>query len=182
MCGIAGIVAAPGVRAPLGPLAAEMGRSLSHRGPDGSGVWTSDDGRVALAHTRLSVIDRAGGAQPMGVEGCQVVFNGEIYNHHELRGRLRDKGHSFRSRSDTEVILRGYLEWGAGVVDRLDGMFALALWDGRSRQLWMARDRAGQKPLYYARNAGRFWFASEIKGILAGGANPSFPRRPFLST
>lgn len=185
MCGIAGVVAAPGTGGPwIRPAAARMGEALDHRGPDDSGVWTGAENELALAHARLAVLDRAGGAQPMGAHGCWVVFNGEIYNHHGLRTRLEGRGHRFRSRSDTEVLLRAYLEWGPGVVDRLDGMFAFGLWDASSRQLWLGRDRAGKKPLFYARTADAFWFASEIKALLAGGvpARPSAGALPLYLT
>ncbi|MDH3223541.1 MAG: asparagine synthase (glutamine-hydrolyzing), partial [Gemmatimonadota bacterium] len=153
----------------MSEIVARMARTLEHRGPDDLGVWVSGDNRVGLAHTRLSIIDRAGGPQPMEAEGCVLVFNGEIYNHGTLRGQLSDRGHAFVSRSDTEVLLRAYLEWGQGAVDRLDGMFAFGLWDSKREILVLGRDRAGKKPLFYGRAGGRLWFASEIKGLAAGG-------------
>jgi len=172
MCGIAGLVDSSG--APVdGELLRRMTRALAPRGPDGEGFWTA--GGVGLGHRRLKVIDLSEAAdQPMGNEDgrIQVVFNGEIYNFAALRAELADRGHIFRSRSDTEVVVHGYEVWGDAVVDRLDGMFAFALWDARSRRLFAARDRMGKKPLYYAlipRPGGApplFAFASELKALL----------------
>lgn len=145
-------------------------RSIAHRGPDESGVWR--DSGVVLAHTRLKIIDLSpAAAQPMASKdgAAVVVFNGEVYNHHELRGELARAGHQFRSRCDTEVIVEGYLRWGDEVILRLDGMFALGIWDVRRRRLLLARDRAGKKPLFYARLGGSLRFASEAKALLASG-------------
>jgi asparagine synthase (glutamine-hydrolysing) len=175
VCGIAGIV---GVRdgavddARLEPLR----EAMAHRGPDGAGSWTDSDRRVGLTHRRLAIIDlSAAGAQPMGSEDgrVQLVYNGEIYNHLDLRRELERAGHRFRSRTDSEVILRGYLEWGERVLDRLEGMFAFAVWDARSGRLFAARDRIGIKPLYFAEVGGELLFASEIKALLA---DPRVPR------
>lgn len=180
MCGIVGVWAPQ----PLAPPAAieerlrAMVATLRHRGPDGDGVWT--DGTVGLGHARLAVIDLSPAAsQPMSdAEGrVRIVYNGEVYNFPELRTELEALGHRFRSRSDTEVVLNGYKEWGEGVLTRLRGMFAFALWDGRHRRLLLARDRVGKKPLYYAWFNGALLFASEIKGILAW---PDMPREPDL--
>lgn len=177
MCGIAGILTgseggparAPMAGSALRERVTHMARALRHRGPDDVETWVDPSARLALGHTRLRVVDPHGGAQPMEASGCVLVFNGEIYNHRSLRGRLEDRGHRFRSRSDTEVILRAYLEWGHGAVDRLEGMFAFGLWDSHRRSLLLARDRAGQKPLFYGMDHDRLWFASEIKSLAAGG-------------
>jgi len=143
--------------------------ALRHRGPDGCGLWVDPQGSPLLAHARLSVIDLPTGAQPMGNEdgAVQVTFNGEIYNFRELREELSARGHTFRTRSDTEVLVHGYEEWGEGLVPRLEGMFAFALWDVRERRLLLARDRVGKKPLFLYRKGGRLAFASEMKALLA---------------
>ena len=146
--------------------------SLRHRGPDDEGVYWNPDRRVALGHRRLSIIDLSpGGRQPMTNEDgtLWVTYNGEIYNHPELREELLAKGHTFRSRTDTEVLLHLYEEEGEELVHRLTGMFAFALYDRPRNRLLLARDRLGIKPLYYAQPAGEFLFASEIKGILETG-------------
>lgn len=155
-----------------------LGRdAMRHRGPDDAGEWWSADGRAGFGHRRLSVIDLSPAAhQPMqdaSGELC-IVFNGEIYNFADLRGELAARGHAFRSHSDTEVILAAYREWGTDCLARLNGMFAFALYDGRKRQLFMARDRAGEKPLFYALAGGTLRFSSELKGLMA---DPAFPRR-----
>ena len=144
-----------------------MSRALSHRGPDGDGIFVS--GPIGLGHRRLSIIDLQGGAQPLGSNDgkLQVVFNGEIYNFIELRSELISKGHTFRTRSDTEVIIHGYEEWGIDVVKRFNGIFAFALWDENKQELILARDHIGVKPLYYTTVGKRFLFASEIKALLA---------------
>jgi asparagine synthase (glutamine-hydrolysing) len=159
--------------------------ALRHRGPDASGLWLSDDEAVGLAHTRLAVIDLGeGGAQPMrgGDERVVVTFNGEIYNHRALQRELEGRGHRFRSRSDTEAIVRGYEEWGDAVVERLDGMFAFAIWDGRRRRLLAARDRTGKKPLFFTHTDGALRFASEVKALVAAGLRPRLDESalPFL--
>jgi asparagine synthase (glutamine-hydrolysing) len=138
---------------------------LHHRGPDDANTWL--DGSVALANSRLSIIDVAGGRQPIANEDAtiHVVFNGEIFNYLELRRELRARGHVFRTRSDTEVIVHAYEQHGLDFVQRLNGQFAIALWDGRKRQLVLARDRVGERPLFYTRAAGRLCFASEIKAL-----------------
>jgi asparagine synthase (glutamine-hydrolysing) len=162
MCGIAGIV---GPGADL-ECAQAMVRSLAHRGPDGAGVHT--DGLSFLGHARLGIIDLEGGGQPMASadRAVWIAHNGEIYNFRELRRELENNGHQFRTRSDTEVILEGYRAWGVGVLSRLDGMFACALWDGPRRRLVLARDVFGMKPLHYHFDGATLRFASEIKAIL----------------
>ncbi|HZZ84837.1 MAG TPA: asparagine synthase (glutamine-hydrolyzing) [Anaeromyxobacteraceae bacterium] len=185
MCGIAGEVRLD--RPPDQDGVRRMGPALAHRGPDAEGFFL--EGPAALAHRRLSILDLEGGGQPMGAEGCTLVFNGQAYRHQELRAELRARGHAFRTRSDTEVVLRAYLEWGEAFVERLDGMFAVALWDSRRRRLVLARDRLGKKPLYYALAQGGGFartppaadgavpatgllFASEPKALLAHGGVP----------
>jgi len=148
-----------------------------HRGPDDGGEWWSEDGRVGLAHRRLSIIDLSpAGHQPMhdATVALSIVFNGEIYNFAELRDELVTKGAVFRSHSDTEVILAAYREWGTDCLSRLNGMFAFALYDSRQRQLFIARDRAGEKPLFYTLANGVLRFASELKALMA---DPLLPRR-----
>ena len=169
MCGIAGLWygASPAGDAASWTLAGMIDR-LVHRGPDDHGVWTDADAGVLLGHRRLSIIDLSPlGHQPMVSRDGQlvVVFNGEIYNFQELRRDLEARGSQFVSKSDTEVLLLGYREWGAQVVDRLVGMFSFAIWDGTKRELFLARDRAGEKPLYYAMAPWGFAFASELTAL-----------------
>lgn len=144
---------------------------MAHRGPDGSGVWVGADGNVGLGHRRLAIIDLSeAAAQPMSNEdgSLRVVFNGEIYNHAEVREELESIGghHWKTSHSDTEVILHAFEQWGIECLHKFRGMFAIALWDGRKRELWLVRDRMGVKPLYYSIHNGRLNFASEIKALL----------------
>src|SRR6476646_1066745 len=146
---------------------------MSCRGPDGSGEWSSADGRVSLSHRRLAIIDLSdAGAQPMStVDGAVVIsFNGEIYNYRELRASLVEKGYRFRSHTDTEVMLHLYAEKGEAMVSDLRGMFAFALWDERKKALLLARDHFGIKPLYYADDGRSIRVASEVKALLAGGS------------
>jgi asparagine synthase (glutamine-hydrolysing) len=164
MCGIAGIIAqGPAKRAGVQRMLA----ALRHRGPDDESV--EQDSHAVLGHRRLSIIDLAGGRQPLTNADASVwlVCNGEIYNYRELRASLAASGYRFRTESDCEVIIALYERHGDGLLDHLRGMFAFALWDARKRRLLMARDHLGQKPLYYARTALGFAFASEIKGLLA---------------
>ena len=145
---------------------------LAHRGPDGQGVHL--DGNIGLGHVRLSIIDLNTGAQPMTNEdeSVWIVFNGEIYNFAALRERLVARGHVFRSQSDTEVIVHAYEEFGPDCVRELRGMFAFAIWDSKRRRLFVARDRVGIKPLYFCQAGGAFYFASELKAIIADTAVP----------
>ncbi|MBI3273465.1 MAG: asparagine synthase (glutamine-hydrolyzing) [Planctomycetes bacterium] len=155
---------------------------LRHRGPDGEGSWA--EGPVALAHARLAIFDlSADGLQPMANEDGRVrlVYNGELYNFVELRAELAAKGHRFRSRTDTEVLVHGYEEWGLDVLDRLNGIFAFALWDPTERRLVLARDRLGVKPLYLAEDAGGVSFASEAKALIGAGLVPPELDRPALA-
>ena len=146
--------------------------TLSHRGPDGSGYYT--DNHVALGHRRLSIIDLSGGGQPIfNEDGSRcIIFNGEIYNYRDLRADLIKKGHIFSTRSDTETILHAYEQWGEKCVEYLRGMFAFAIWESRAQRLFIARDRLGIKPLFYAAHGGRFYFASEMKAILHSAGFP----------
>jgi len=141
---------------------------LDHRGPDSRGSWTNADGRCALGATRLAIRDLSdSGSMPMGNDDESVVltFNGEIYNHVELRTELEGKGHRFRSTGDTEIALKAYEEYGPRCVDRLEGMFALAVWDSLRDHLFIARDHFGVKPLYYVQDGDRFACASEVKAL-----------------
>ncbi len=166
MCGIAGSLDFGGERQTPRFVLAAMGQALAHRGPDESGLWT--DGIVGLTAQRLRIIDLVTGQQPLTTQDglLRLVANGEIYNANTLRDDLRARGHVFTSRTDTEVILHAYAEEGPECLDRLEGMFAFALWDERRRCLFLARDRFGEKPLYYARLPHGFLFASELKALL----------------
>lgn len=168
MCGIAGIIAGDAARPVDAALVGRMCDALAHRGPDGAGVWSAPG--IALGHRRLSIIDLAGSPQPMlSADGRAVVsFNGEIYNFRELRRELAAEGFAFRTAGDTEVILAAWAKWGPACLERLDGMFAFALYDLAERRLFLARDRFGVKPLHYAPLPdGSIAFASELKGLLA---------------
>src|SRR5262245_22796514 len=174
MCGINGIYAYHYAANPVDR--AELLRTrdrMAARGPDGKGEWVSQDGRVAFAHRRLSIIDlSAAGAQPMvSADGNLVItFNGEIYNYRQLRRQFETAGHVFRSQSDTEVLLRLYAQKGEAMVHDLRGMFAFAIWDVARRAMFLARDPYGIKPLYYADDGWTFRFASQVKGLLASGS------------
>src|SRR5262245_45830747 len=183
MCGIAGkvyfrrecSVSARELRAMVG--------TMIHRGPDGEGVWFNEN--VGLAHRRLAIIDlRDVAGQPMCNEdgSVWVTFNGEIYNFQELRQELERLGHIFRTNSDTEVIIHAYEEYGRGCLEKFRGMFAFAIWDGRSRTLFLARDRVGKKPLFYFRGEDRFLFASEIKALLTDDGVPHQPDPVAIDT
>ncbi|HYM70029.1 MAG TPA: asparagine synthase (glutamine-hydrolyzing) [bacterium] len=171
MCGICGVYQERGGDPnPLESTVARMAASLAHRGPDDEGVWADPAGRVALGNRRLAIIDLSpAGHQPMlAADGdVAVTYNGEIYNFQELRQELEREGRRFVGHSDTEVMLALYLRDGIEMVRRLRGMFAIALWDGRTRRLILARDRLGIKPLYYTRRDGQWLFASEIRAIRA---------------
>lgn len=149
-----------------------MAQPMTCRGPDGSGTWVSPS--AGLAHRRLVVIDPEGGMQPMsrryGDTVYTIVYNGELYNFQELRHELEALGYQFQSRSDTEVLLTAYMAWGEKALERLNGIFAFAIWNSRTQSLFMARDRLGVKPLFYAQKGSAFLFASEIKGLLAHSA------------
>ncbi len=175
MCGIIGIASRSSAldRAWL----SSGTEALRHRGPDDSGEWWSADGRVGFGHRRLSIIDLSpGGRQPMADPTGElvIVFNGEIYNYRELRAELQQLGHAFGTASDTEVILAAYRQWGNDCLEKLNGMFAFALFDARDRTIFLARDRAGEKPLFYAIDDGALRFASELKALLL---DPRMSRR-----
>src|SRR6266487_359007 len=161
MCGICGVVGVVD-RAVL----QRMTDAMVHRGPDDEGFHLADG--IGLGARRLSIIDVSGGHQPITNEDgtVVVVFNGEIYNHRDLRTRLETQGHRFATRSDTEVLVHLYEEYGDASVHLLQGMFAFALWDAKRRRLLLARDRLGIKPLYYLQANGSFLFASEVKALL----------------
>jgi asparagine synthase (glutamine-hydrolysing) len=175
MCGIAGICSTDG--RPVDEVALRrMAAVLAHRGPDGEGVHIDDWAApsAGLASRRLAVIDIAGGGQPMSTEDgvYTIVYNGELFNGDEVRRELAARGHRLRSHCDTEVVLRGYVEWGDAVLDRLNGMWGFAIWDGARRRLFLARDRLGVKPLVYADTPAGLVFASEIKALTASGLVP----------
>lgn len=174
MCGIAGIVDRGGLTSEDRHAVGRMTAALHHRGPDDAGSFGDD--QAALGHARLSIVDLAAGHQPMSNEdgSIWIVFNGEIYNFPELHGSLTARGHRFRTRCDTEAIVHLYEDHGDRCVDHLRGMFAFAIWDQNRRQLLLARDRIGIKPLYYRQVGGRVLFGSEIKAILEA---PGIPRR-----
>src|SRR5215470_16865893 len=170
MCGVVGWVdfdrSLAGERANILAMTATM----ALRGPDAEGVWL--DEHVAFGHRRLSVIDLVGGVQPMTVDrggtvAAAITYSGEVYNYRELRAELAGLGHDFRTQSDTEVVLRAYLQWGDAFVERLNGMFAFGLWDAARERLLLARDRMGVKPLYYYGTPAGIMFGSEPKAMLA---------------
>ena len=175
MCGIVGITNSGGGTSV--DLVVRMRDTLRHRGPDDEGSWQSGDGRVALGHRRLSIIDlSSAGRQPMpdATGALQITFNGEIYNYRELRRELEAAGHTFRTSTDTEVLLEAYRHWDLDFLPRLNGMFAFGLFDANRNRLLLARDRAGEKPLFYRANGATFAFASELKALFA---DPECPRR-----
>src|SRR5882672_1765669 len=164
MCGICGVAAPRETLTINQQLIVSMRDTMTHRGPDDAGVFLGDS--VGLGHRRLSIVDLAGGRQPMPNEdgNIWIVFNGEIYNHKEIRSRLERLGHQYRTASDTETIIHLYEERGLDAVEELRGMFAFAIWDWRRRRLLLVRDRLGIKPLYYVlTDDGVIYFASEIK-------------------
>ena len=166
MCGIVGVAnLRASLPSPGRPLVARMVAALRHRGPDEFGLYLDD--RVGLGHARLSIVDLAAGQQPMETPdgGLVVAFNGEIFNHVELREELTAKGHSFRTRSDTEVILHAWRAWGEACLDRFNGQWAFALWDARACELTLARDRLGVRPIHLHEGGGRVRFASEVKAL-----------------
>jgi asparagine synthase (glutamine-hydrolysing) len=175
MCGIAGVVLlGPGGPPPAREALVAMAGALRHRGPDAQGIYR--DAHCGLAHARLSIIDRAGGAQPMvdADDELVITYNGEVFNYVELRAELAAHGVVFRTHSDTEVVVQAYKAWGLGALERFNGQFAFAIWDRARRTLVVARDRLGVRPLYLCERAGKLAFASEVKAIFAG--DPAIPR------
>jgi len=175
MCGIAGVFSlGDGLAPPEMDTLTTMIGALRHRGPDEFGVYR--DHRAGLAHARLSIVDLSTGQQPMSNEDgtLWIVFNGEIFNFIELRAELLTQGHRFRTKSDTEVIVHAYEEWGAACFERFNGQWAVALWDAARQELVLSRDRLGVRPLYLCEHDRRLYFASEVKAIFA--ANPAIPR------
>jgi asparagine synthase (glutamine-hydrolysing) len=170
MCGINGIAFSPNSGRQVNEsVLAAMRDVLHHRGPDDRGLWI--DGTIGLGHRRLSIVDVEHGAQPMKFGQLVLTYNGEIYNHAECRPSLAERGHRFETHCDTETILHLYAEYGRDCVEHLRGMFAFAIWDGRKRELFLARDRFGVKPLYYVHTQdGSLYFASEIKSLIEAGA------------
>ena len=183
MCGIAGLLLTDRAFAPgdSAEQVRKMCASMMHRGPDAGDLWASADQHCLLGHRRLAIIDLdERSTQPMRTadERYVIVFNGEIYNYKALRRELESIGARFRTESDTEVLLQGFAQWGADLFERLDGMFALAIYDTQRRELLLARDRLGEKPLYYAPTAGRLVFASELKALLVvDGLSPTVSER-----
>lgn len=182
MCGIAGVLAGdPGADAT--PTLERLLEALAHRGPDGQGACLARGKSIALGHRRLSILDLETGDQPMGNEDgrVRITYNGEIYNHAELRRDLEARGHAFRTRSDTEVLVHGWEEWGDGLLPRLNGIYAFALLDerGESPILVLARDPLGVKPLYIGRRGGDWWFASELAAARDAGLTGALRRDAF---
>jgi asparagine synthase (glutamine-hydrolysing) len=183
MCGIAGAVSAD-ARADLGPLVSRLTDALAHRGPDGTGCHYARGRSIGLGHRRLSIVDVAGGAQPMANEDARVwvVLNGELYNHLDLRRELEGLGHRFRTRADTEVLVHGWEAWGPALLEWLNGIYAFGLLDTRPEQpvLWLARDPAGVKPLYVGVTGGSWWFSSELAAARKSGLlDPDLRREAF---
>src|SRR3954447_8193558 len=180
MCGIAGIVATDHLDHEALARVTRMRDVITHRGPDEAGLHL--DGAAALAHRRLSIVDLSTGQQPLSNEdgSIWVIFNGEIYNHAEVRAELQAHGHCYRTRSDTETIVHAYEQWGDDCVSRFRGMFAFAIWDAPRKRLLLVRDRLGIKPLYWARTGGTLLFGSEIKAILASDLIEPLPNYAVL--
>ena len=178
MCGIAGILSPDPANITRERLQ-KMTDAIAHRGPDGEGAWISGSGLAGLGHRRLAIIDLSpAAAQPMSYLGrYTIIHNGEIYNYLELRSLLQSKGYSFASRSDTEVILAAYDHYGPDCLQYFDGMFAFAIWDEKEGNLFMARDRFGEKPLFFYRDATQFLFASEMKALWAAGIKKESNKR-----
>src|SRR5881628_237259 len=178
MCGIAGFVGCDRLDREAPRRALRMRDVMQYRGPDEAGLYCDDF--AALAHRRLSIVDLSTGQQPLSNEdgSIWVIYNGEIYNHGEVRTELEAHGHAYRTKSDTETIVHAYEQWGDACVHRFRGMFAFAIWDAPQRRLLLVRDRLGIKPVYWTRTSDALLFGSEIKAILASGmveprANPA---------
>ena len=173
MCGICGYISYKMAIDEKAPIIEKMCDLLEHRGPDDSGIFMRDN--IGLGHRRLSIIDLSSGHQPMSdqQEKIWIAFNGEIYNFQDIRRNLEEKGASFNTHSDTEVIIQGYKIYGTDIVHKLNGMFSFAIWDDERKRMFIARDRLGKKPLYYYASSDRFLFSSELKSIIA---DPEVPR------
>ncbi|MGG9964353.1 asparagine synthase (glutamine-hydrolyzing) [Ferruginibacter sp. SUN106] len=182
MCGIAGILATSSEIIPEVHLQ-KMTRSIAHRGPDGEGIWKNEKGNVLLGHRRLSIIDLSNAAaQPMQYAARYIIIhNGEIYNYIELKEELAEHGYSFRSKSDTEVIVAAYDFWKEDCLKHFDGMFSFAIWDEKEEQLFAARDRFGEKPFYYYQNEGYLFFASEMKALWSVGVEKIIEEKMLLN-
>lgn len=180
MCGIAGIIS-PNISLTSNERLKKMTDALAHRGPDGEGNWNNSSGTVSLGHRRLSIIDLSNtGHQPMHyLDRYTIIHNGEIYNYIELKDELSKKGYSFKSKTDTEVIVAAYDCWQDECVDYFDGMFAFAIWDEKEKELFVSRDRFGEKPFYYYFDNSQFVFASEMKALWAAGIDRT-PNRKML--
>src|SRR5579872_5895483 len=181
MCGIAGILSADAAKITPQRLK-DMSAAIAHRGPDGEGNWISPDGLAGLAHRRLAIIDLSpAGVHPMHYLGrYTIIHNGELYNYVELRGLLQSKGYSFITRTDTEVIVAAFAHFGVDCLRHFDVMFAFAIWDETTQKLFIARDRFGEKPLFFYQDEEEFLFASEIKALWAAGIKKeSNPRMIF---
>ena len=183
MCSIAGVIDYANDLRDQGAVFAAMQRTMTSRGPDQHGAYVT--ACAALLHNRLCVIDIENGRQPMtagrGGHTYTIVYNGELYNTDELRAELVSLGHRFNGHSDTEVVLKSFIQWGEDCVDRFNGIYAFAVWDAKARRLFIARDRMGVKPFFYAIRNGAFLFASEIKGLLAHPAvEPELDREGVL--
>jgi asparagine synthase (glutamine-hydrolysing) len=178
MCGIAGIISSDPANISVNRLKI-MTDAIAHRGPDGEGSWINPSGLIGLGHRRLAIIDLSdAAAQPMHYLGrYSIIHNGEIYNYKELRDLLGSKGYSFSSRSDTETILAAYDHYGPDCLQYFDGMFAFAIWDEKEKKLFIARDRFGEKPLFFYRDATQFLFASEMKSLWAAGVKKEINKR-----
>src|SRR5690606_25879519 len=177
MCGISGIVDLRDTRPVDRARLARMNALLAHRGPDGDEIFEAPG--VGFGHRRLAIIDVGGGRQPMFNEtgSVAVIYNGMLYNFQELAEELTRRGHRFQTRCDTEVLVHAWEEWGAACLERFRGMYAFALWDADRQTLFLARDRLGKKPLYYAIADDRIVFASELQAVVAG-----LPEEPELDT
>src|SRR4051812_6128754 len=179
MCGLAGFFAYAAHGTPVGRATLiAMRDRMAPRGPDGVGLWIAPDGRAGFGHRRLAIIDLSeSGAQPMPTPDGRytIVYNGEIYNYRALRAELIEQGTAFAGDSDTEVVLHLFARYGAGMLGKLRGMFALAIWDAHARTMFLARDPVGIKPLYYANSGGTLRFASQVKALLV---DPAISRDP----
>ena len=182
MCGIAGIISRNPNQISRERLK-QMTDALAHRGPDGEGFWINASNNVGLGHRRLAIIDLSdAGQQPMHyINRYSITYNGELYNYVELKAELQQKGYQFRTQTDTEVILAAYDCWKEQCLQQFDGMFALAIWDEQEQNFFMARDRFGEKPLYYFFDGEQFLFASEMKALWAAAVPKTINQTMLLN-